>query len=160
MVLEDLVPGPEVRVQLAGFLLGNFFPETLDLPNRLTRRVDFLMFPTDDGSSLCSCWADSDRARTMLRLEESSCESFFRDQDNACHRLKKMVQKHRRIIVSNFGARVDFVFSLTGAAFSLDSGEDLSGFDLEVLKSVILHALNGPNLVSISSSLFNLDPDF
>ena len=96
----------------------------------------------------------------MLRLEESSCESFFRDQDNACHRLKKMVQKHRRIIVSNFGARVDSVFSLTGAAFSLDSGEDLSGFDLEVLKSVILHALNGPNLVSISSSLFNLDPDF
>lgn len=126
------------------------------------RKIFTLIFfiSTDDGSSLCCCWADSGRARTMLQLEESACQSFLsahgaatliRDNEaqvTVGHLLKKMLKRHRRITVRNFRARVDS--PLLGATFSVDSEKVLSSVDQDALKFIILHAQNGPNLVSIS----------
>ncbi|CAA7396456.1 unnamed protein product [Spirodela intermedia] len=147
LLLEDQVPKPKrlrpaqrfripaVRIPLAGFII-------------------------DDGSSLCCCWADSGRAKTMLQLEESACQSFSsghgdnQTQVTVGYLLKKMLKNHRRITLRNFGAKVDS--PLVDATFSVDSRKVLSPFDQDALKFVILHAQNGPNL-NVAGHVLNLE---
>ncbi|CAA6660144.1 unnamed protein product [Spirodela intermedia] len=124
-------------------------------------RIPAVRIPlADDGSSLCCCWADSGRAKTMLQLEESACQSFSsghgdnQTQVTVGYLLKKMLKNHRRITLRNFGAKVDS--PLVDATFSVDSRKVLSPFDQDALKFVILHAQNGPNL-NVAGHVLNLE---
>ncbi|XP_052202596.1 CST complex subunit CTC1 isoform X2 [Diospyros lotus] len=110
-------------------------------------------FVLDDGSSLCCSWASNDRAATLLRLEDgipggSSLWDLKRKRkrriDDTCgsptliHKLEKILNKHGRVIVKNYGS----LFDSSGQqhSFSVDSETLLSSSDEDLVKAVIFNA--------------------
>ncbi|XP_059636886.1 CST complex subunit CTC1 isoform X2 [Cornus florida] len=111
-------------------------------------------FVLDDGSSLCCCWANSERAATLLRLHEDTQHkapgrSFGRSKQmgkhNACsptvHRVDKMLRRHGRVIAKNYG----FLFDSSCQDLTLSVGLDnvLSSWDEDLLKFIFLNACLG-----------------
>ncbi|PSS31397.1 CST complex subunit like [Actinidia chinensis var. chinensis] len=120
---------PVVNIPLAGFIL-------------------------EDGSSSCCCWTNSDRAATLLRLQdEFSHENTgisirgpkkCRDDEargSSIHDLYKVVEKHGRVIVKNYGSMFDS--SHQDLTFSVNSDTVFSSSDEDLLKYVILNACFG-----------------
>ncbi|XP_078435012.1 conserved telomere maintenance component 1 [Wolffia australiana] len=127
------------RVGLGGRVAGVVFL-TLEGPTtpRSAVGVPLAGFILDDGSSVCCCWADSGRARTMLRLEESCRESLTGEDPtpvNVRRALRRILRKHRRVTATCFGSNV-----------SADSGGDIVYFDQRLVKWLVLRAINGPSL--------------
>ncbi|XP_058080367.1 CST complex subunit CTC1 [Magnolia sinica] len=112
-------------------------------------------FVLDDGSSSCCCWADAERAATLLGLHEtavrvsnSSHRTFKRAgcwrTENTTYHLEKMLKKHHRITVKNYGAVPDS--SCLDLSCSVSSNQVLSSSDESLLKFIILNTCCGPVL--------------
>jgi len=115
----------------------------------------------DDGSSSCYCWANAERAATLLRLHEELPMRAF--ESSGCtlkwagitksswkttmYHLEKMLKKHRRIVVKNHGSMVDS--SYQDLNVSVSSDDDLSSSDDNLLKFIIFHACFGTFWVSL-----------
>ncbi|KAL7262069.1 hypothetical protein ACSBR1_000450 [Camellia fascicularis] len=107
-------------------------------------------FVLDDGSSSCCCWVNSDRAATLLRLDEEISHEITGSiqgskkirVDEACistvHHLDKILKKHDRVIVKNYGSMFDS--SGQDLTFSAASDTVFSSSDEDLLKLVILNA--------------------
>ncbi|XP_020590566.1 CST complex subunit CTC1 isoform X2 [Phalaenopsis equestris] len=118
---------PSMKIPLAGFLL-------------------------DDGSSLCCCWAEAERAKMLLRLDEISCHPFFqcgadsvnkscRYHETIGYQLDGMLRKHQKIIVKNYRAVSDV--SSLDFMFHGDSSQMLSSAEERLLRLVIDNACQG-----------------
>ncbi|XP_020704179.1 CST complex subunit CTC1 isoform X3 [Dendrobium catenatum] len=118
---------PSIKISLAGFLL-------------------------DDGSSLCCCWADGERAEMLLRLDKISCHPFFQFGDNSVkksfryhetigHQLENMLRKHQKVIMKNHRAVPDV--SSLDFTFYVDSSEIFSSAEESLLRFVISNACQG-----------------
>ncbi|WOL19865.1 CST complex subunit CTC1 isoform X2 [Canna indica] len=132
-------------------------------------------FLIDDGSSLCSCWADYDRAETLIRLHESTKKTFFRSHDiskvlrssssqhTVGYYLRKLLKKHQRVIIRDHGAAFDL--SCENLAFSFDSDEVFSNVEERLLRFIILNACHSStfnvvgNMVN-SNALFSDNLEF
>lgn len=113
---------------------------------------------TDDGSSLCCCWADGCQAETFLRLRETSCQTFFHGHKfsgragnrNSRHtigyQLEKILKKHHRVTIRNHGAVPDL--SCLDLTFSFDSDKVFSYSEERLLRFIVLNACHGSILVS------------
>lgn len=115
---------------------------------------------SDDGSSLCCCWADDARAQLMLRLQEvvhldvSAGLKLLKDGSSrnlqltigSC--LEKMVKKHKKVIIRNYGMPPDF--SCGDLGVSSVSNKVLSHFEVKLLKFIALNACLKGTLVSLS----------
>ncbi|XP_077216587.1 conserved telomere maintenance component 1 isoform X2 [Tasmannia lanceolata] len=110
-------------------------------------------FILDDGSSSCCCWADVERAATLLRLHEFTVSVFGSNcmsakimgsnkiPDTTGYRLEKMLKKHHRITVRNYGAMLDP--SCIDFTFSFDSNKVFSTSDKDLVKFIIMNATCG-----------------
>ncbi|KAL0916542.1 hypothetical protein M5K25_014063 [Dendrobium thyrsiflorum] len=118
---------PSIKISLAGFLL-------------------------DDGSSLCCCWADGERAEMLLGLDKISCHPFFQCGDNSVkksfryhetigHQLENMLRKHQKVIMKNHRAVPDV--SSLDFTFYVDSGEIFSSAEESLFRFVISNACQG-----------------
>ncbi|KAI8549836.1 hypothetical protein RHMOL_Rhmol06G0056300 [Rhododendron molle] len=107
-------------------------------------------FVIDDGSSSWCCWTNSEKAAILLRLhEEFSHENHTRSTrgskitrvDEArgpLRHLDKILQKHGRVIVKNYGSMFDS--SAQDLTFSVTSNTIFSSSDEDLLKFLILKA--------------------
>ncbi|KAF8404935.1 hypothetical protein HHK36_009830 [Tetracentron sinense] len=118
-------------------------------------------FVLDDGSSLCCCWTNAERAATLLRLHE---EIPHKDFGNGCRRLKgtgidnahgttfyhlgKILKNHSRIIVKNYGSMFD---SSCQDISSVSSDNAISSSEEDFLKFIILNACGGSVLSVVGS---------
>jgi hypothetical protein len=114
---------------------------------------------TDNGTSLCCCWADDARAEFLLRLQEiavldaSVSLKFSKDRKKAnlqqtvgsC--LQKMLKKHKNVIVKNYGIPPDT--SCRDLELSSGIGNVLSSLEQKLLKFIILNACFKGTLVSL-----------
>jgi hypothetical protein len=115
---------------------------------------------SDDGSSLCCCWADDARAELMLRLQEvahldasvglklSKDGSSTNLQFTIGSCLEKTLKKHTSITVRNYGIPPDF--SCRDLGVSSVSGKILSHLEEKLLKFITLNACWKGTLVSLS----------
>lgn len=129
---------PKVKVPLAGFIV-------------------------DNGTSLCCCWADDARAELLLGLQEiaildaSVNLKCSKDRNNAkiqwtlgsC--LEKMLKKHKKVIVKNYGIPPDI--SCRDLELLSDVGNVLSSLEEELLKFIVLNACRNGTLNVIASAL-------
>lgn len=104
----------------------------------------------DDGSSSWCCWTNSEKAAILLRLhDEFSHENHTRSTrgskiiraDEArgpLRHLDKILQKHGRVIVKNYGSMFDS--SAQDLTFSVTSNTIFSSSDEDLLKFLILKA--------------------
>lgn len=113
----------------------------------------------DDGSFPSCCWANAERAATLLKLHEElpkgACESnvwMFKGfgSDNTRYtiryHLERILENHERITVKNFGSLFDS--SCQDLAVSVSSDNILSGSDENFLKFVVFNACIGTFWVS------------
>lgn len=125
-----------------------------------------LFFPfalIDDGSSTCCCWANGERAATLLRLHEelplrafvsSGCtlqcvgvdKSFTK---STMFHLERILRKNSRITVRNHGSIVDS--SYQDLTVSVSSENALSTSDENLLKFIVFNSCFGTFWVSIYS---------
>lgn len=117
--------------------------------------IPLASFVLDDGSSSCYCWANAERAATLLRLHEELPMRAF--ESSGCtlkwvgitksswkttmYHLEKMLKKHHRIVVKNHGSMVDSSYQDLNVSVSSDG--DLSSSDDNLLKFIIFHACFG-----------------
>lgn len=114
------------------------------------------MLLTDDGSSLCCCWADDARAELLLGLQEvavmnsSVTSRFSKDgvniQQTVGSFLESLLKKHKSIIARNCGIPPDI--SCRDLELSSVLNEVLSCSEEKLLKSIILNACWKGTLVS------------
>lgn len=111
-----------------------------------------LFLHVDDGSSPCCCWANSERAATLLRLYEEFPVSAFdtsgwtfkwmRKNNNASsatvYHLDRILKNHDRITVKNFGSMYES--SYQDLTVSVSSENALNSYDENLLKFIIFHA--------------------
>ncbi|XP_056167763.1 CST complex subunit CTC1 isoform X2 [Syzygium oleosum] len=105
-----------------------------------------------DGSSLCFCWANADRASTLLRLNEklptTALEStnwtlkWVGKEKNAsrtsAYYVDRFLKKHVKITVKNCGSMLDS--SRQDLMFSVGSHDVLSNFEEDILKYILFNA--------------------
>ncbi|XP_031273380.1 CST complex subunit CTC1 isoform X2 [Pistacia vera] len=122
-------------------------------------------FVLDDGSSSCCCWADAERAATLLRLHEELPQSALESSgstlkwvaiDNNAWRttmyhLERILKKHNRITVKNYGSMVDS--SCQDLSVSISSENALSSSDENFLKFIIFNACFGTFWILVASSM-------
>ncbi|CAK7347604.1 unnamed protein product [Dovyalis caffra] len=131
-----------------------------DLLSKVQSRQHFVDIPLaafvlDDGSSSCYCWANAERAATLLRLHEelpmrafesSGCTLKWVGTDKSSWKttmghLARILKKHKRIIVKNHGSMVDS--SYQDLTVSVSSDDDISSSDENLVKFIIFHACFG-----------------
>ena len=115
----------------------------------------------DDGSSSSCCWANAERAATLLRLHEKLPQGAFensgltskwaRIDDNACntviYHIERIIRNHDRITVKNHGSMFDS--SYQDLAVSVSSDNALSCSDENLLKFIVFNACFGTFWVSL-----------
>ncbi|KAM7278650.1 hypothetical protein ACFE04_005784 [Oxalis oulophora] len=114
-------------------------------------RYFFLTETVDDGSSSCCCWADCERAATLLRLHEEIPEGALKSSgwtkwvgmDNIAwnttiYHVERILEKHERVIVTNYGSMTDS--SCQDLIVSTSSDNTMSSSDETLLKFIIFNA--------------------
>ncbi|KAJ7958119.1 CST complex subunit CTC1 isoform X1 [Quillaja saponaria] len=111
-------------------------------------------FVLDDGSSSCCCWANAERAATLLRLHEDHPQRAFESsdcrfkwvemEDNASStmisHLERILKYCNRVTVRNYGSVYDC--SYQNLVF-VTSDNALSSSDENILKFIIFNACFG-----------------
>ncbi|XP_044475168.1 CST complex subunit CTC1 isoform X4 [Mangifera indica] len=127
--------------------------------------IPLACFVLDDGSSSCCCWADAERAATLLRLHEQLPQSAFESSgwtlkwvatDNNAWRstvyhIERILKKYDRITVKNYGSMVDS--SCQNLSVSVNSENALSCSDENLLKFIISNACFGTFWTLVASSM-------
>ncbi|CAN0872913.1 CST complex subunit CTC1 [Linum grandiflorum] len=116
-------------------------------------------FLLDDGSSSCFCWANGERAATLLRIHGKlpiralggySLKWMENDSvKSKIYHLERILRKHNRVTVTNFGPMEDF--SHQDVSVSVNSDIPLSAFDENFLKSVVFNACFRTTLAVVGS---------
>ncbi|KAI3988698.1 hypothetical protein MKX01_027062 [Papaver californicum] len=120
-------------------------------------------FIVDDGSSLCCCWASSERAAVLLRLDEeipikgfisSTCRTKavkpIKGQSTARYHLQNVLSKHHKVTLS---CSDNFLDSCEYLRFSVNSVYRLSCSDENLLKCIVLNAKCGPVVNIVGSKM-------
>ncbi|PKA63056.1 CST complex subunit CTC1 [Apostasia shenzhenica] len=126
------------------------------------------VFP-NDGSSLCCCWADGERAAMLLRLHEVLCQTFFQNGASSAYDrnryhdtigggLEKMLKKHHKIIVKN--CRTVPEVSAADFAISVCSDDLLSNAEESLLRYIIINACQGSILNIVGHMMDSTALDF
>ena len=118
----------------------------------------FLFGCIDDGSSLCCCWTDNERAATLLGLHEwlpgkhtrgslhkSNKETEIRCGYTVSH-LSKILDQHGTVVMKNYGSMSDS--SCLDIALSVNSEFVVRESDEEFLKSLVLQTCSSNTWVS------------
>lgn len=95
------------------------------------------MCHADDGSSSCCCWANAERAATLLRLHEELTASY---------NLGRILKKYEKITVKNHGSFIDLPYQDLDVAVKF--GNALCSSDENLLKFTIFKACVGRVWVS------------
>uniref|UniRef100_A0A7N0TPT0 CST complex subunit CTC1 n=1 Tax=Kalanchoe fedtschenkoi TaxID=63787 RepID=A0A7N0TPT0_KALFE len=121
-------------------------------------------FILDDGSSTCCCWAKADKAAAFLKMDEevpsqaSESRRWFENRtasrSTASYLLNKILKKHQRITVKNYGSACelpgpDLIVSASPPAIVDESDE-------EMVKCIVINACVGTPLNVVGSVM---DPD-
>lgn len=126
-------------------------------------KVPLAGFIVDNGTSLCCCWADDARAELLLRLQEiaildasvnlkcSKARNNAKIQHTLGSCLEKMLKKHKKVIVKNYGIPPDI--SCRNLELLSDVGNVLSSLEEELLKFIVLNACRNGTLNVIASAL-------
>ncbi|XP_027356578.1 CST complex subunit CTC1-like [Abrus precatorius] len=109
----------------------NFIAETKINAERTLLDIPLACFLLEDGSSSCCCWANAERAATLLRLREELSTSYH---------LAKILKNHKRITMKNHGLCIDSPYQ---DLVSVTSGDALSSSDQNMLKFIIFNACVG-----------------
>ncbi|XP_021647982.2 CST complex subunit CTC1 isoform X2 [Hevea brasiliensis] len=123
--------------------------------------IPLVGFVLDDGSSTCCCWANAERAATLMRLHEelpmrafesSGCTLKWLGIDKNCWKstmfhLERILRKHGRIIVRNDGPIID---SYQDYTVSVSSDDALSSSDENLLKFIVFNACFGTSWTVIA----------
>ncbi|KAK7317482.1 hypothetical protein RJT34_01757 [Clitoria ternatea] len=110
----------------------NFIAETKFNTTRTLLDIPVACFLLEDGSSSCCCWANAERASTLLRLREELSTS---------HHLGRILKNHKRITVKNLGLCIDSPYQ--DLIVSATSGHALCNSDENLLKFLIFNACVG-----------------
>ncbi|XP_024017077.1 CST complex subunit CTC1 [Morus notabilis] len=119
-------------------------------------------FVLDDGSFPCCCWANAERASTLLKLHEELPKGAYKSNvwtlkgfkmDNTRYtiryHLERILEKHDTITVKNFGSLFDS--SCQDLVVSVSSDNTLSGSDENFLRYVVFNACFGPFWTIVAS---------
>lgn len=114
-------------------------------------------FCLDDGSTSYCCWANAERAATLLRLHEKLPQRTFDcndwrlkgfETDNRCNtiifHLARILKNFDKITVKNYGS----VFDSSFQDFAVSSENAISSSDESFLKFVVYNACFGALWVS------------
>ncbi|GAV69022.1 hypothetical protein CFOL_v3_12523, partial [Cephalotus follicularis] len=127
--------------------------------------IPLACFVLDDGSSSCFCWADAERAATLLRLHEELPQRAFdttgwalkwvgRDNvawNTTIYHVERILKKHDRITVKNYGSVVDS--SCQDLVVYASSNNTLHSSDEKLLKFIILKACIGRFWTVVASAM-------
>lgn len=123
------------------------------------------VFILDDGSSTCFCWANAERAATLLRLREELPQTVLEycgctlkwvgidktARGSIMYHLGRILEKHKRITVKTHGSMADSSFPELTVFASSDN--KLTSSDENLLKFIVLHACFCISWVSLDSLL-------
>ncbi|KAF9608681.1 hypothetical protein IFM89_010465 [Coptis chinensis] len=166
---------PGINIPCAGFILGI---RTYDFYSRSCAHFHVFKFHMDgvskqvysdvdsvvayDGSLAYCCWANAERAATLLRLDEESMINTIRipkrgslpkSSKSVIHHLQKILKKHHRITVKNFGA----MFDSSCQDFTFSNSENIvSTLDENFLKLIIFNACCG-SVLNVIGSIMDLN---
>ncbi|KAJ4838269.1 hypothetical protein Tsubulata_022910 [Turnera subulata] len=124
-----------------------------------------MIFPfacVDDGSSLCCCWANAERAAALLSLHGQLTPSVLdcgahslkwvgKDKSlwkSKLHHLERILKKHDRITVKNYGSMTDSAYQ--NLTVSTSSDDLLSCLDEDLLKIMIFNACSSTSLTVVA----------
>ncbi|KAL2326109.1 hypothetical protein Fmac_025167 [Flemingia macrophylla] len=110
----------------------NFIAETENNAEGALLDIPLACFLLEDGSSSCCCWANAERAATLLRLREELSTSYH---------LGRLLKNHKRITVKNHGLYIDSPYQ--DLIVSVTSGNALSSYDENILKLIIFNSCVG-----------------
>ncbi|CAJ2657030.1 unnamed protein product [Trifolium pratense] len=110
----------------------NLYAETKVNSKGILLDIPLACFVLDDGSSLCCCWVNAERAATLLRLQEEATTSY---------QLGRILKKYKRVTVKNRGSFIDFPYQ--DLVVSVASGDALNSSDENIIKYIIFNACVG-----------------